>query len=138
MNYHPTPETFRSLGFELVHRNPHGVAPRSRATEMKEFRALFGTWWTICAIMWRMIRDNCPHYLTQSARPHHLLWALAYMKLDISQEVIARSTCDTSPKTFGKWAWHFIDAMSYLEGSVVSHCCCVINFLSLHLFHFYI
>ena len=108
------------MGFNLVHRDPGNVAPRSMSTEMTEFRAMFGTWWTICATVWNMLRDHCPTYLVPAAQPVHLLWALAYMKLDISQEVIARAICGVSPKTFAKWAWHFIDAVSYLEASLVS------------------
>ena len=48
---------------------------------------MFGTWWTVCAIMWRMMRDHCPAYLIPAAKPVHLLWALAFMKLDISEEL---------------------------------------------------
>ena len=120
MNHSPTAQDFRRLGFDLVHRDPENVAPRSVATEMSEFRGMFGTWWVICAIIWRRMRDHCPSYLVPAAEPVHLLWALAYMKLDISQEVIARAICGVSPKTFAKWAWHFIEGASYLEAATVS------------------
>lgn len=119
-NHSPTAQDFRRLGFDLVHRDPATVAPRSVATEMSEFRGMFGTWWTICAIIWRMMRDHCPNYLVPAAEPKHLLWALAYMKLDISQEVIARAICGVSPKTFAKWAWHFVEGVSFLEAATVS------------------
>jgi hypothetical protein len=54
--------------------------------------------------------------------PCHLLWALLLLKTYETESVLAGLCGGVNEDTFHKWAWHFIEKISYLEHEVVSSC----------------
>jgi hypothetical protein len=87
------------------------------ATEKARFHASFGTSPEVCSVLWEMLdpREEIDRY----ALPQHLLWALMFLKLYCSERV-NRMIVGVDEDTFRKWAWLFVEAISYLEDSVVS------------------
>lgn len=90
----------------------------SFATEYRHFRAHFGIAPSTCALLWKAVSHN--HYiLPPKGQPEHLLWALLYLKLYDSDEVLA-DLVGVDVKTFCKWSWSFVLAIAKLKPQVVS------------------
>jgi hypothetical protein len=92
-----------------------GVATR---TEEDRFRAKFGTSPAICAALWHKLEPETT--MLKGARPMHLLWALMLMKIYATEAVLSVIAGGVDESTFRKWSWEFVEAVSYLESSVVS------------------
>jgi hypothetical protein len=89
----------------------------NRQVSLRQFRSLFGTTPTVCAIMWAMLRNR--NRLPIRSKLVHLLCALLFLKVYDTEEVHAALTGFTE-KTFRKWSWMFIELISELEDDVVS------------------
>jgi hypothetical protein len=74
------------------------------------FRAHFGISITVCASLWVMLTD---HGLPAGSNMSHCLWTLFFLKNYVCEDV-ACSRFKTTPKTFRKWVWIFIEAIGQL------------------------
>ena len=83
-------ETFFFEGRLIMgHRNKH----RSADVEDRRFRSTFGTTAVICAILWDMLSPN--EKMPNGVKCCHLLWALMFMKLYASENVLCgMAKCD--------------------------------------------
>jgi hypothetical protein len=107
-------ETFFFEGrLVMGHRNKH----RSADVEDRRFRSTFGTTAVICAILLDMLSPN--EKMPNGVKCCHLLWALMFMKLYASENVLCgMAKCDE--KTFRKWSWIFVSALAGLAPDIVS------------------
>ena len=105
-------DEFMERGREIFLRNKGGA----KETDHRRFKVTFGTTPTICTIIWDLLltTDNMP----QKGRPEHLLWALLFLHLYCAESVHATLT-GHDEKTFRKWSWTFVRAISYLQADVV-------------------
>lgn len=85
---------------------------------MSRFVSHFGTTPLICQCLWAFL-IQFKVGIPKGGRPYHLLWALLFMKLYASEQVLANMV-GTTPKTFRKWIWPFVAAIARLEPIVVS------------------
>ena len=108
-----SPEVFKYLGLQMMGYNPNRC--RSEATTNRRFRSGFGTSWEICADVWNMLVEiKHPIMSTRGAENVHILWALMLLKTYQTESVIAARCNGASEKTFRKWPWLFIVAISDL------------------------
>jgi hypothetical protein len=83
----------------------------------------------VCADVWSRldVSDTDPYAPDDRiAEPCHLLWCLLLLKTYNTEPVLSGLCGGIDEGTFSKWAWHFIEKVSYLEEEVVS------CFLSMH------
>ena len=118
------PSFFEKLGKETASKYDPGGRRRSAAggavtrTEEDRFRSKFGTSPVICAALWHKLEPETT--MLQCARPMHLLWALMLMKIYATEAVLSVIAGGVDESTFRKWSWEFVEAILYLESSVVS------------------
>jgi hypothetical protein len=76
----------------------------------------------VCAHVWSLldIEDNLDAPDDRIAEPCHLLWCLLLLKTYETEPVLSGLCGGVDEDTFSKWAWHFIEKVSYLEQEVVS------------------
>jgi hypothetical protein len=108
------PHVFEQLGSELMQRD----SGRQTRTGDRRFRSTFGTTAVVCCRLWHLLQPV--QTMQQGASPRHLLWALMLLKIYSTESVLSTMAQGVDEKTFRKWAWMFIDEISYLEASVVS------------------
>lgn len=84
------------------------------------FYSHFGTSPDTCLLLWQ----KCT--FPPDMKPCHLLWALLFLKLYATEEVLSNIAGSTR-KTFRKWAWIVIEAISKLGPKVVSCCVCFLT-----------
>ena len=61
-----------------------------------------------------------PHeHISSYAKPVHLLWALMLIKIYATEDVLS-GIAGVTEKTYRKWAWKFIKAVSDLSYTLVS------------------
>ena len=94
----------------------------SDATEARRFREFFGTSVRVVGILWEfLVRDELR---PRGGRPWHLLWALYFLKVYAKEgpgcAVVGGAHGGVDPKTYRKWVWAFIEAISELVDLVVS------------------
>jgi hypothetical protein len=92
------------------------------ATEARRFREFFGTSVRVVGILWEfLVRDELR---PRGGRPWHLLWALYFLKVYAKEgpgcAVVGGAHGGVDPKTYRKWVWAFIEAISELVDLVVS------------------
>ena len=102
-----------SLGFELMNRPGSKVGT---VDGMNRFAAFFGTSAYVLAIVWKLLFEN---FLLDDAEYVHLLWGCMLLK-QYSGDRVLSAVAGVNEKTFRKWERKIIDAMSWLEGDVVS------------------
>jgi hypothetical protein len=95
------------------------VANRYDYYEMEEYRmACIGSTFSICAKLWYMLQET--HDIEgKGAKPKHLLWSLAFLKVYATQFVLC-SLLGTDRKTLMEWVWFIVERMHLLHGDVVS------------------
>ena len=106
---------FVEVGYGIIYRS----SPTTSATVTRcQFKAFFGVTSHVCSMLW-----NPPYSIAADVEGGgtsiHLLWALMLLKTYASEASLS-ALAGTTPKTLRKWAWRYIDAMSYLEGITVS------------------
>ena len=117
------PSFFEKLGKETAGQYDPGGRRRAAAggvatrTEEDRFRAKFGTSPVICAALWHKLEPETT--MLKGSRPMHLLWALMLMKIYATEAVLSVMAGGVDESTFRKWSWEFVEALSYLESSVV-------------------
>jgi hypothetical protein len=112
----------------IMNRNRNRRNDSSEATEMRIFRELFGTRLLVVENLWFLLDELSLH--PEGGLPKHLLWALHFMKAYPLQAqgcaAVGGSGGAVDPKTYRKWVWAYIEAVSDLELEVVSLLSCVI------------
>jgi len=103
---------FVFLANRIMSRNANG----SDAVRLRRFRAHFGASPEVVTALWNRldILDRVP----AGGGPQHLLWCLLFMKVYSTEEVLA-SIVGTSEKTFRKWVWLFVYAVSSLAPDLI-------------------
>jgi hypothetical protein len=79
---------------------------------LSKFCSHFGVTPEMCCIIW----NKC--FFPLGVNPEHLLWALLFLKLYATEEVLC-NFAGTTRKTFRKWTWIVIKAISQLAPQVV-------------------
>lgn len=102
--------TFWIKGMEYAKRNISETEANRR-----RFVSLFGTSPTICTEIWAMIEPRIPFVLH-----HHLLWGLLFLKLYANEAALCGMVGGVDEKTFRKWSWTIIEAISGFKLTVVS------------------
>lgn len=97
-------------------QQPNG-APVVMVGDPGRFRSSFGIGHDVCSQVWELMTV----YGTKPTKslPKHLLWCLLFMKT-YETEVFLSSLVGVAEKSFRKWVWAFIDAISQLYDRVVS------------------
>ena len=83
----------------------------------RNFKSLFGVTPSICATLWVMLD---PLHNIPGSLPCHLLWSLLLMKVYATEVILCGIVGGVDQKTFIKWSWVFIGALSYLESDMAS------------------
>lgn len=110
------PNAFICLALDIMARRP-GRTNGSMIGKLRRFRSFFGVSPEICSRLWGML-DPCAT-MENGAVPEHLLWALMFMKIYATNSVLCALVGGVDEKTYRKWTWIFVNAISYLEGSVI-------------------
>ena len=118
-----TARQFRFLGLSTFcgHGNGHNALPDS-ALESK-FVSLFGLTPDQTNQLWNLVQKP------EKGQPKHLLWTLYFIR-QYDSTVFGCHLLGVSPKTWRKWVWAFVHAISALElVSLVGWllCCCLVK-----------
>jgi len=105
------PTEFMSLGRRITHR----ADERCFSTELRRFRSFFGVSPSTCAFTWGKIRALG---LAPRARPVHLLWALLFLTVYDTEEVIA-GFLGVDERTFREWSFELTKVVAKLKPHVV-------------------
>ena len=96
-----------SLPFNKRHKrrwmSSHGVSPE------------------LCSIIWTRLD---PETTIPGGEYKHLMWALYFLRVYGTEEQNRRASGGADEKTFRKWTLLFVEAISFLESSVVSGMSC--------------
>jgi hypothetical protein len=114
-------DTIRSIAQQMLGCNMEG----SGVAFLRRFKAHFGVSPFIASCIWnRMLDENTlPTLKARPMMPKHLLWALMFLKLYSTEEVLCRK-CGTTEKTFRRRVWLMLcsiatlDVVSYLTASM--------------------
>ena len=120
------PSAFRLLGWDMLHHIPIN-SPINRTTSSTiearreaEFRSAFGVSSAVCSHTWEYLSSSHEKVKGQTkAKPTHQLWALMFLKT-YDTEIFLCSLLSTSERTFRKWVWIMIEAISNLYDDLVS------------------
>lgn len=104
MNY-TLAELFYEFGKDMMKHNS-----ASRLVGSRRFRSFFGVSPNICAICWRLIKDELP----TSYREVHLLWALLFLKC-YNTESINHATAGCDEKTFRTKVWTVVESLAFMK-----------------------
>jgi hypothetical protein len=106
-------ETFAEHGRRIFRK--HKLARKD--TDERRFLATFGVAPVVCLTIWNLLIETSN--LPPGSFEYHLLWGLMFLKLYCAESIhAALAGCDE--KTFRKWSWAFVDAISFLKNRVVS------------------
>jgi hypothetical protein len=85
-------------------------------TVVARFHSLFGTSPILCTHLWGRLD---PHVeMSMAARAKHLLWALLFLR-HYGTETLNTTVTGADEKTFRKWVWLFVFAISNLHAEVI-------------------
>ena len=110
-----TAQIFEHHGNAMMQRKNRNATPMK---SMRRFRALFGTSPENVATLWNRLIPYMSDSLIDSVQEVHLLWALLFLKLHVTTEVLAM-IAGTNEKTFLKWQWVFVDMILDLQYEMV-------------------
>ena len=79
----------------------------------RKFKAHFGVTPEVCAEVWYSIKKPT------NARPKHLLWALLFLKLYETEDVLIAKLQVKSRETLRKWVWVMVQAIAGLSKSKI-------------------
>ena len=114
-----TAREFAELGAEFMHRDPGG----NKRDFDSRWQAHFCAEPEVCADVWAHLTLTLPiqmHQMTRLLSPaifFGLCCCSRPMRRNLSLPVSVEAVDED---TFRKWAWHFIEKVSYLEHEVVS------------------
>jgi len=114
------PDLFMPTARDIMNRPPRKDAS-TMSTEARFFRETFGTRLVIVEILWDLLDYH--GLQPEDGRPNHLLWALHFMKAYPLQATgcatVGGSGGAVDAKTYRKWVWAYIEAVSFLVHEVV-------------------
>lgn len=84
----------------------------------RRFKEQFGVTPEVCAKLWTLLDPYAT--MANAVKPCHLLWALVFLKQYNTESNASSAVGGPDEKTYRKWVWHFVEAISYLESRVVS------------------
>jgi len=89
----------------------------NRARRERDFHSLFGISPATCSVAWHLALAEVDGVL-----PHHLLWALMFMKVYGNERTLLSLEGNPSPsaQTFWKYMWQVIEALADKVPDVVS------------------
>ena len=86
------------------------------------FRALYGTYPLIAAILWYEISVAHPWMQRQNrCQSEHLLWALLFLKTYTTENLLS-VVIGRDKKTYRKWVWFILEGLSRMSLKFVSSC----------------
>ena len=103
--YGNQPVNFDSLASEMT-----SSTQGSRLLQNRQFISFFGVSSNVCEKLWTLLLPKAPEELL----PIHLLYGLLMLKTYATESVCC-SIAGVSEKTFRKWAWITIEALSNLK-----------------------
>ena len=106
------------VGCKIIKQDSKKVTVKTYET----FSSFFGVNAMVLAVVWNLLIEN--DLLNRGALHEHLLWGCMLMKQYTGDRVLSKIV-DVDPKTFRKWAWHIIYAISWLESEIVSSYYCI-------------
>ena len=121
-----TASEFAELGGEIMNRFPGG----NQGDFDSRWHSHFYAEPEVCADVWNRldVNDTDPYAPDDRiAEPCHLLWCLLLLKTYNTEPVLSGLCGGIDEGTFSKWAWHFIEKVSYLDQEVVSCFLCMHN-----------
>jgi len=107
-----TESMFYDLGMRLLNRF---CMHRSESGD-RSFRSFFGVCPSVVFRCWNLL--NVSMFEMKGAQPVHLLWTCMFLKL-YGPESTLSAIAKCSDKTYRKWIWNMIYAISQLESQVV-------------------
>lgn len=115
----PTSADFYREGKEVQNRSGRVT---TAANEDRLFREFFGCGADKALIAWNMLESS--DLVPPGGKINHLLWTLFFMKQypveGLACGAVGGSKGKIDPKTYRKWVWPFLCALSELEPYVVS------------------
>lgn len=109
-----SPLAFLNLGIRVIRHEPN---QRCHASEIKTFRAFFGVSPSTCSILWSKVWQL--NVAPGGARPCHLLWALMFLTVYSSEEVLS-NIVGVHKQTFEEWTSTMIKTIARLKPHYVS------------------
>lgn len=111
----PLEEEFTELAFRVFRRSS---MPSSSLVADRRIRAWCGCSALVITKAWHLMEPNLPN--CEYATKERFLWGLSLLKTYANEETNA-AMVDARPDegTFRRWAWFFIEELSYLENAVV-------------------
>ena len=110
-------KTLLCLARTLWRQDPNNK--RSTKSEDRSFRELFGIALEPAVSTWNLMIKS--EYLPKGGTPYHFLWTLMFLKVYGSEEQMCILANIKDPKTFRKWVWKFIPAISSLESMILQY-----------------
>ena len=95
-----------------------GPEKRATLTEDRRFRELFGCGPLVALKVWSMLLEESNEMT--GADVVHMLWAMMFLKVYAKETTLSTMAGGVDEKTFRKWSWQFVSAISSLETTVVS------------------
>lgn len=87
-----------------------GTTTDSGVLQERQFLSFFGVKPKVCELAWQIMEENIPDGMSTK----HLLWGLLLLKV-YSTETVLSSFAGVTEKTFRKWSWESIKALSRLD-----------------------
>lgn len=105
------------LGMNFINRRSNLTQYKNlKDHHFRDFKGSFGSSRLVMKKCWSLLMTVCE--LDKGVAPYHLIWALFFLKVYGSESTnIALAKCDH--KTYRKWTWMLIIAISDLEPYVV-------------------
>lgn len=88
-------------------------------TDNRRWFSSYGVSPDLCCVIWERLDVNTT--FPSGTEYKHLMWALYFLKVYGTETQNANYSGGVDEKTFRKWSHLFVEAISYLEGSVVSN-----------------
>lgn len=109
-------EEFEVLAFDIFRG---GRLSGSELVRDRRIRAWFGCSLDVVAVSWYLL-DNNGYGLKEGSTKARFLWALNALKTYPTEANGASRVGGVDEGTWSHWVWYLINALSYLENSVVS------------------
>ena len=115
-------DDFESLGLELIFGENDPIVRRKENYRQQKFKQCHAKSPEMVAVLWKeIIHDRWILRKTNGKpQPRHLLWALNFMQ-DYEEESPSSDGFNCDEKTWRKWTWIYVTAMSRLAGKFVSN-----------------
>jgi hypothetical protein len=114
-----SPSSFLALGLRLLYKKSTTTTTTitTTNTQIRWFRSTFGASSDVCSHTWEILS----HYKKKPERalPKHLLWAMLFLKSYGSEACLA-GLFGVAEKTYRKWIWLMLSAISSIYSKVVS------------------